>query len=98
SLRSRGRIRPRWAARSRMFWCELSMPSLCCETSVVVKNYLQNTTDIGSFACRCRNPTVRRGREAEEPIDGEPCGAIKPAQLRSQALAGSAKRAFEGEY
>jgi len=42
-------------------------------------------------------PVIRRGREAEEPIDGEPCGAIKPAQLRSQALAGSAKRAFEGE-
>jgi len=39
---------------------------------------------------------VRRGREAEEPIDGEPCGAVKPAQLRSQALAGSAKRAFDG--
>ena len=31
---------------------------------------------------------VRRGGEAEESIDGEPCGAIKPAQLRSQALVG----------
>src|SRR5690606_16925139 len=41
---------------------------------------------------------LRRGREAEELIDGEPCGAVKPAQLQSQALAGSAKRAFDGEY
>jgi len=40
---------------------------------------------------------VRRGREAEELIDEEPCRAAKPAQLRSSALADPTKRAFDGE-
>src|SRR5690554_1317928 len=40
--------------------------------------------------------SARRGGEAEEPIDGEPRGAVKPAQLQSQALAGLRETGVRG--
>jgi hypothetical protein len=62
-----------------------------------LSGFIEIAWDKKRYLCRLEKlvpplaKTSRRGREAEEPIDGEPCGAIKPAQLRTQALAGSAK-------
>src|SRR5690606_33014492 len=58
----------------------------CCPVRARGALAERTATSVGGRSRETAN--TRRGREAEEPIDGEPCGAIKPAQLQSQALAG----------